>query len=86
MPLNDSQFLWEAHVTLSDCCFSMMLWAKLVKLVLYPPTVTGKNYIQNECGIQKVPHVQLYLQEFYFKYNKMCQHKMIKMYTIQKWI
>ena len=30
-----------------------MLWAKLVELVLYPPTVTGKNYIQNECGVQR---------------------------------
>ena len=58
----------------------MMLWAKLVELVLYPPTFTWKNYIQNECG------VQLYVQELDFKYNKMCWHKMIKRYTMQKWI
>lgn len=49
-----------------------MTWAKLVELVLYPATFTGKNYIQNECGIQKVPHAQLYLQELHFKYDKIC--------------
>ena len=64
----------------------MMLWANLVELVLYPPTFTWKNYIQNECGVQNVPCAQLYLQELHFKYNKMCWHKMIKSYTMQKWI
>ena len=81
-----THFLEEAHATLSDCCFSMMLWAKLVELVLYPPTFTWKNCIQNECGVQKVPHAQLYVQELDFKYNKMYWHKMIKRYTMQKWI
>lgn len=54
-----------------------------MELVLYPATFAGKNYIQNECGVQKVPHAQLYLQELHFKY--VGSKKMIR-YTMQKWI